>query len=401
MISKFVPSSAFKYFNVLVVDSSPSRGADIGQILQSEDYTVKIINRFEDFFPTVMEYVPHVILWPYDNEEDFVESLSLVKNKLPETHIIILSDEMNRAAALSTFNHGVYDCIEYPFIDQCILTESIKRALERDWLYYQAEQIQNVAKDKGLSSQSQMASSNLIVDKDVQWMKSLSHLHTMDEFIVSQLKFLSKINENTEVIFFKYLRNHRSITAAFSVHEDLSKLGNLGIRLAQEETPLGVTEMLETPSTIPSLKELIKNVFKASSFKCHPITIEGDILGFYAILTDTQEEMSEKNKFKLECLHHVGRAVHIQRKLFKVNRLDDVTGILRRHSFFDRLKEEISRSRRILKPVCLLVISLDNYDSMVNSEDIEDMHKQYVQALIALYEEYNPKYGDPKLSSFE
>ena len=32
-----------------------------------------------------------------------------------------------------------------------------------------------------------------------------------------------------------------------------------------------------------------------------------------------------------------------------------------------------------------------------SSEDIEKLHHQYVEALTALYEEYNPKYGYPNV----
>ncbi|MEZ4873808.1 MAG: diguanylate cyclase [Bdellovibrionales bacterium] len=374
MVSKFVPDSAFAHFNILILDSSPSRATEIGQLLGKKKYQVKVVHRFEDFFATVREFVPHVLIIPFEEDDDFQHSLSLIKNKLPETHLLLLSNELNHMRALDTYEQGVYECIEYPLLDERILLKSVHRAIERDWLFYQAEQIKEVLQGRGFLSAPEATQEDSINSMDVAWVKSLQNLHTLDEFIVSQLKYLSKLNSNTEVLFFKYVNNHRSIIATFSIHEDLTKIGNLGIRLTEEETPLTITEMLDEPERIPSLNDLLKTVFKASAFHIEKLKIEEEYIGFYVIFSDTGFDIKLKDKFKLEALHHAGKAIHLQKKLFKVNKIDEVTGVLRRQNFFESMKEEVSRSRRILKPVCLLVISLDNYDDLMSKHDVSDMH---------------------------
>ena len=111
MLEKFIPEYAYSHFNILILDSNPGRGSEVGQILGDQKYRVKVIHRFEDFFSTIREYVPHVILWPFEPAEDFLESLNLIKNKLPETHIIMLFHESHSEEVMAAYENGIYDTL--------------------------------------------------------------------------------------------------------------------------------------------------------------------------------------------------------------------------------------------------------------------------------------------------
>ena len=92
----------------------------------------KLSIKWKTFLKIIDEFVPHVLICEYEEEGGFEESLRLIRSKLPETHIVLLANELNWIRALELYDKGVYDCVEFPLLDERALVQSVDRAIERD-----------------------------------------------------------------------------------------------------------------------------------------------------------------------------------------------------------------------------------------------------------------------------
>jgi two-component system nitrogen regulation response regulator NtrX len=118
--------------DILIVDDEADIRELIAGILEDEGYQARLAHNSDAALAAIEERRPSLVIldiWLQGSRLDGLDLLNVIKEKLPDLQVIIISGHGNIETAVSAIKRGAYDYIEKPFkADRLILV--IGRALE-------------------------------------------------------------------------------------------------------------------------------------------------------------------------------------------------------------------------------------------------------------------------------
>jgi len=145
----------------------------------------------------------------------------------------------------------------------------------------------------------------------------------------------------------------------------ISKGEGIAGKVAALGEPLLVTNVEEDPR----FRQKNRKSYKTSSFVCVPIKIEDRVIGVLNLSDKTTGEVFNDEDLKLVQTFATHAAIVLDRntlyvqteELKRLSITDPLTGLLNRRYLQDRLEEELTRSERYERNLCVLMIDLDGF----------------------------------------
>lgn len=362
-------------FSIIIVDSDKSRSLKLFESLRGVGYVPMMSHSKESFESSARENPPHVVLYAYENE--FIEEsyIQKIMQLYPETHFIFVGTDLTLLSAVEFLDKGAYDCIEYPLMGNSIVTHAVDRAIERDFFYYQNEQIKEKVRAGLLFQEDTLVSGKgtKLKELDIAWIQKIQNKSSLNEIIIEYQQYVSKQNFDTEVLFFKYVEPFKTLICVSSIYEDLKNREPLSVDLTDYMRDHSYDEI----AGAHSLQEAINESFSVKNYNSLNIKYQGKLFGVLIIFSDQPERrlsLLDELKHQLVCQQCWTHTVMLSMQ--KLILKDEMTGFYKLDHFIKMLDAEVSRSRRLKLPVSIIIVKVDKVDELV---------KEYGQERVILF----------------
>ena len=375
-------------FQISIVDSHETYGRDMEQLLSDEGYTISSFVSNENFLRQISVKPPHVLIYTLSkdldpkqimSDSDFVKQ---VLTQVPECHIIVLSDEATMDYGLAFYDKGVYDLIRLPMAGVEQLFQSIDRALQTDYYQYLNEQLK-IEVSSHISKPDANQTSSLDLALLARWNQQLIRMSSYSEVIGHLCREL-QTRTGHRVIYFKYLKSQATLVAAHCEGMSFDEVRGVGVNLLKDDKDF-FRDQLHLPASLKGLKLMIKAVFHSEKYCAISLVAKENVLGTLVILEEEQKSSGDEMvKFIVSLVEERCASIDLQTKLRKIQTSDAATGTLERTIFFEELKKEISRSRRVSLPVTLSIFEF-NFETTHNrilSDTEEELVLKNIAALL-------------------
>lgn len=185
-----------------------------------------------------------------------------------------------------------------------------------------------------------------------------------------------RVHKSTEAIFMSYIESKKSLLVSEVLGFSKEAFDDVGLDLMREE-PGFTVEMLKKPARIGALRDFVSRGILRNHAWYYTLTHKDKILGVFVLPVDlntaqlgdggdTSIDTDESLYLKM-CLRLISSELEISelKEQLKKNLIyNSDTGVLLEEVFKIKLKDEVTRSRRILKPTSLIYISIDGYHDL-------------------------------------
>jgi diguanylate cyclase (GGDEF)-like protein len=366
-------------FTVYIIASELNRLDGISESLGLAGYMCASFTELTAAFSEFASNPPHMVL--LDGEEatfDLSKVVRQVGAQLPESHIFIISPLEHRERNLPFLDKGAYDLIYTPVKSTTELLKKLDRAAERDYFMYLNERLSKDGKvpDAG--------------GGNLRFARDLFSQRSSDDCVQVFLNVLSA-ELGCSSVFFRFIANRRVLMAsqAYKVEADWT---GIGVNFNETGEGFRATHLRE-PDKIPEFKNMMKEVFQATEFFALPVEAMGEIQGVAAFLSSTPDGAPvEVAGDYLMLLNRALSLLEAERRLHVATVKDPATDLINRQNFVSRVTQEISRSRRTMAPVSLVVLALDQYGAI--STQIGTEEAQTVMRMAARIFEKHSRVND-------
>ena len=155
------------------------------------------------------------------------------------------------------------------------------------------------------------------------------------------------------ILYFKYLASQAWLVLEHTKNTAVSLYRPICLRLYEMDGLFHPSHLYQ-PEKIPTLQETITRHLETSDYALHYLNFNHQIMGFFAY-TSPSEEL--KNKFFI--LDYYIKNFLWEQKWKQESQTEEVTGCLNQKFFLKTLFTEVSRARRLLLPVSLIVLQVD------------------------------------------
>jgi diguanylate cyclase (GGDEF)-like protein len=372
-------------FTVFIADSELLRAKEIAGQLDNSGYTVQHFLNREGLEQELLQNPPHILIL-HDNDPHFitknhtVEFVEKLLARLPELQIIILASADRLEPSTQLYAEGVYDVLVYPLVNGRQLLRAIDRAAETDYYMYLNEQL----KDKISQRPDQFSDSSFALFEI--WFNELFRKADTIAGIDHFMREISRHLNGSEVIFFKYIASRSTLVAETSVGLEMRLLQNVGIDLKTTERDFTEAALLK-PHLLNGLGDLVKKGFQRTHFSALPILSGREIRGVMVILPKNESPFLARDPYIrlcLEALQQFERLHALKKKMHKTTMLDEQTEVFSREFVLKKIREEISRARRISKPVSVLLIAIDHFQEFQLEREAGDVDR-LLKALASIF----------------
>lgn len=376
-------------FLVFVADADLERGSQVTGALSNAGYSVEHRLTGESLFREIVKSPPHIILFFYQDEkfflskDDYQPTIEKIQKMLPETQIIFLCEATVLSEACRLFEYGIYDCVSWPPTNPMLLLRSVDRAAENDYYLYLNEQLKEKSSRTGVNQNIDFAMFNV-------WLKGLEKLHDRKQAIHFWMKEALRIFNTDEAIYFRYIETKKSIVAEDSVGINFASLQNVGLDLVDKE-PGFHSKMLFEPKNIRAFHDFVLHGLRREQALYFPLVYDGQVLGVFFIPAKNGQIFSDsdfESDYLQTCLMLLQKyfyLLELKSKYKKFTVYDDESEALSQIFVNRKIKEEISRARRISRPVSLLQLSLDHFQDLVLQHSkvaVSKLLKSFVEILV-------------------
>lgn len=202
---------------------------------------------------------------------------------------------------------------------------------------------------------------------------------SLDEIGKSLLNSISVLAPEKNALIFKYLPNYCSLVLLGGVgFSQVNKLNGTGLNFASSKD-FNPKLHLSRISEVPAFQKIAKKVFKGSDYEV--LKIEVDFIPRLLLSLEGRESDKIFSKIKALVLFAEERAklINIQTKYHSTKNYDELTGLLLRDAFFDKMQDEYIRAKRIFLPVTAIIFEIDHF------EKIKDLYnKQRLETLLKM-----------------
>lgn len=349
-------------FTVLSVDRDEESASRLATEVKSYGYTDSVSSPAAGSISLAMSEPPHILLCDYDAPSEIEDYLIAMQDASPETLIILLIRAEQSLAAFELVEKGLaYDSVVRPFVSPLELSQKIDRAASELYHLFETEQLREYL--TGRSANAARASGTFDELSINEYLARLGGTKELDETVQIFLDTLSREWKDSPVLYFKYLPGHASLPLAMAAGQKIDKFRGFGIDLRQE-SPTQIVEFFRAPETNEGLRKFVREVFSVNEYTAFTHTTEGEALGLFVALTKQPQDIWNLHSRALIIKRVFDLAWKKNMTLKEKHTLDvtdSLTGLLNRRNFTEELENEISRSRRILMPLSVIVLDVDNF----------------------------------------
>ena len=195
-----------------------------------------------------------------------------------------------------------------------------------------------------------------------QWISQLKHNHSVE----SAIEFFIK-TATSPILYFKYLPSN-----AWLVLEHIKKTKEAKAHLNQKSVCLRLYESdpsfhpakLYSPEKIPLVHQTVIQQFGQINYQCYPLVFNNHVIGFFVYVSNAAALFDRF--FILN--YYIKNFLWLQ-KWENESHTDEVTGCLNQKSFLKTLFIEVSRCRRLLLPVSLIALRVDQLSLLESAYD--------------------------------
>lgn len=383
------------HFAVMVVDFDEGAPASLSEAIGSLGYQVATYNSVESALEAVSEMPPHIIVFDYEKGEHlarhFLREVKLVSD---EIKVVILVSSEQTLPALQLIGKGLaYDSVARPLASTMQVIQALDRCATTLYHQFESEQLkQHLQSIAGGSLKDNKADSvitsyvNFMTMDDApdvsapaaapvsievapsavqpsselgEFLDRMIQTKDLDETVQIFLESISKLSNDSHVLYMKYLASHASLVVSQSFGPPIEKLRGIGLDL-KKETPATILQTLREPEKSQLLKDMVKNVFARDQFVAVSHLNEGEGQGVFLVLgkIDFADPIVAAIRQVFDLAWK--RNLTIKEKHL-VDVTDPQTSLINRKHFLQKLDDEISRSRRLLLPLSLIVIDIDGF----------------------------------------
>lgn len=335
------------------------------------------------------EAAPHIVLFSSGGlmtpMSDFVEQ---VLNENPEVQFIYVGS-LEDTAALKDYRefnlaglvpHGPelgYRCLWQ--IDQ--VCDNLLRTYQGEKLLDEKKKIQENAQAsvRDLEQRLQQTQSELQKklnqsQSDFSLLKSAAEslLNLPDAFsYYDQILSLEDLTQafykriQCPAIYFKFLPTVNSFVGTSAYGISFDHVQGVGFKLNKEELRDPIT-YFKSGRTSQALQEVMKEGFQVQNFVTKPVFLQNGLDGVFVFWGSEDFDFKKvENEFLLFILFY--QRAFLARQVQALEVLDPVSELHNRKYFYQKLEEEISRARRLKKPVSVVRIGIDHLTEIEQS----------------------------------
>ncbi|OFZ19003.1 MAG: hypothetical protein A2Z20_11515, partial [Bdellovibrionales bacterium RBG_16_40_8] len=377
-------------FNVVVAGSDLKSGSEIAATLTNAGYSCELRINIATLILELLKTPPHIIVLFYNDsyfltgKNSHKEFIKKLRTFLPDVQIIFLVEQKDMVKACELYELGIYDCIVWPVANQLLILKAVDRAAETD--YYILLNGQTRTKDEDLVT---VQDSNFAIFNI--WLKGIELVASREQLNRLWLQEAVRILRANKAIFMRYNPTKKTLIVAETIgFDDEFEISDIGVDLLEKEPGFG-EKMLHSPENLYALREFVEKGLCCESAFYFPHVYKGKVLGVFIIpFVDAKVVSGKQNEFSYlgACLHSLHRQYeHLEMKAYlkKFVVYDIESEVLHSDFVYKKVKEEISRARRIGMPVSLLSLSIDNFEEIAlihSSEAIVKLLKAFAEILV-------------------
>lgn len=365
-------NSVRKDFSVFVIEREASAAISLTETLKNVGYNQA------RFYPTlasaqamIESEAPHLIVFDYESfgtaSEKFLIDLQAAS---PETKTILTSTSRRYLDSLQMVSRGLaFDAIMRPFPTTLELVQKIDRACSALYLQYENEQLRDqLANEKtGYILPPERSTTPTYGDKAVEAMHAtlerLSRTKDLEQSVQIFIDAMSQSLKNTPIAYFRYVPAYMSLLYSQSAWLPNEKFRGLGVDLKKED-PQKSHLVMEDPGQVAGLKELVQQVFNSARFTAFSHVIDDELIGVFVVLS----EVDIANDVRIGIFRRAFELTYKRNLTIKekhsLDLTDPLTGLINRKQFLERVEQELARSRRLLMPVSIIVMSIDGFEAL-------------------------------------
>ncbi|MGE0764624.1 MAG: diguanylate cyclase [Bdellovibrionales bacterium] len=408
-------------YGIYLLDGREDRAQPTLELLREAGYQPQLFTTVEPLREALQSRPPHVILFHRSDEQNKVgEALKEFRQRLPESHFLILSSAAGLAATWREWGNLIYDCVMAPPVHPRQMIRAIERAAERDAYLYRNEElnerlaaaealleapaelepakpvtiqdsIENLREETQafLSSVMEEVSETKIPQKNAPfadlvppipefglnfdfgatWSR-LIKARQLEDLVHETVSALGEQCPDIPVIFLRHLPNRRCLVASVSHGLSVDAAKNLGLNLSEE--PGFCLSDLRHPEKLMGLKEMARSLVRRDEVWVRPLELRDEIYGLFVVFASLADVPVQRLEAIVQVGNERGRLLDMQQYLHTIEIHDPATAVLNRATMEERLRGEIARSRRLQSPVSLLTISLDQYRDLLTHYGLEE-----------------------------
>lgn len=359
-----------KEFSVFVVDGDLNQAQSLVETIKATGYEdTQYIGTLEGALALARENPPHLVLFDYERYQAAADSFLVDLRAISSEILVILMVSSKQALpAFQLVGRGLaYDSITRPIVSTLELVQKMDRASERLFYQFESEQLKEhldeLESESGDEAETEGGVSSHAVSNYGGLNEFLSRMNAtkeLDQAVQLFMESVSKVFGDTPVLYFKYVPSHMSLLVSQAVWLPIEKIRGIGVDLKKED-PAQLPALLQNPSKLEPLKTLVQQVFRREKFTAFAHVNDGETIGMFVILDHVEIDDEAGIVQSLRRVFDLAykRNLTLKEK-HSLDTTDALTGLVNRRSFGQKLDEEISRSRRILMPVSLITLDIDN-----------------------------------------
>ncbi|MCB0369414.1 MAG: diguanylate cyclase [Bdellovibrionales bacterium] len=360
-------------FSILVYTKNLNRGSSIKVLLSRAGYEVFYLENENNLFQTINESKPHVLIIDLESISTLLSELvEKINNISSEMKMIFLSsdDQFQVLTEYSAYNLSDIISNQTANIENKVLW-SVDKCCENIFLTYKNEQIFSELMDA--KSKQENASTELSKKTEIDSFKRVHDLIKDLRLAESKDDVIRTVFQNLNPIaclYFKYISSLNSfvLTNASPISEVNTE--GVGCALPPEEAKDLVRQL--TLSIIPvTLNNLIDKMFKFQKIGSHLVFDKNTFEGVFIYELDTEES---KQSYLRDCLevaalyysyYSLGKRIDI------LETQDQLTEAFNRKFYEKKIEEEFVRAKRVLQPLSIIKISIDDFEEIEKSLGVQ------------------------------
>ncbi len=335
-----------KAFQVVIMQSDGFDAKSLADASRHVQYNVAIKpwSELHDIF----EHAPKMCLSYWDHDRPDIEKvIHQMHERLPHTHLVILTPQQDLKEAFQRFEGVAYDCLPYPLVTPLQLVRCLDRATERDFFRYQDQ--------------------NLLPQTTESYYQELLQTYSLEQVVEVTLKRLRLERPDDQIVFFKYFVNRRSLVYAGGLDDE----NYYGVGLSLNELSGSFqAEDLRQPDRIPEFVQMAEQAFRKSFFVSELIEGSEGLVGLFVFFSDSQIVLSGDIKLVLQQARDRLELLELRRRIHLYSTRDITTEVYHRQSFIDFVQQEIARARRVQLPVSLVRLKVDDLPRGSDESDL-------------------------------
>lgn len=430
-------------YSVVILDSRQDRAEPTLMLLKSAGYEPRFFQEHEALRAALDGQPPHmVIVHRSDETNPIARVLAELRDRLPESHFVVLSSAAGLSATWREWGEQIYDCILTPPVHPQQLIQAVDRAAERDAFMYKAEELaEKIAQAEAKIGQAIAAAppptddvaplvippatsdlryslaelqeetqqfvaavmsevedtagidvvrgeqedlqtaDTLVSNFSLQEMSSgydfwsiwtrLAQQTRIEDVVRETVMAVAEMSQGAPTVFLKYLPNRRTLVTSAGQGLPAEAWKSLGLDLSQE--PDFRIGDLKFPEKLPGLKEMAQAVASSDGVWARPISLQEDVHGLVVVFKEPAHLQTNELEAVLRLAESRAQMIDLHQYIHTIEVLDPATHLLNRASFQSRLAGEVARARRLMLPVSVLIISLDQHREIIAQYGVEEV----------------------------